>query len=153
MSIRAYGYLVHLSHIILEGIRSVFRVPSQILHPTCSPYISWDHFGTILGPYWDHFGTILEPFWDHFGTNLGLSQDHFGIIIGPFLDHFGTILGSFWVPYYVDLFWPILTYGDLFLPMRTYVDTKLSMSSVAPSATEEGAKGPHKWTDFGVWGV
>ena len=34
--------------------------------------------------------------------------------------------------------------------MRTYFDTKLSMSSVAPSVTEEGTKGPKKWTDFGV---
>ena len=72
---------------------------------------------TILGPFWDHFGTILGPFWNHFGTILGLFWNYFGTILGPLF-----------------LVLPILT--------LCYFDTKLSMSSFAPSATEEGAKGP-----------
>ena len=66
--------------------------------------------------------------------------------IGPILTYFDLfdLLDPFRSHFtYFDLFdlywplWPILTYG-------TYFYTKLSMLGLAPSNTEEGAKGPPK---------
>ena len=54
-------------------------------------------------------------------------QSNYEIMDKPFWDHFGTLL----------LFLLMVTYFDL---LRTYFDTRLSMSSFAPSNTEEGPK-------------
>ena len=68
-------YILHItSNIILEGVRSVFRPPSvrpsQILHLTCSAYISWNN-GRILmlkvskWPYWSFRHNEIICRWRH----------------------------------------------------------------------------------------